>query len=61
MVKEDRSTWKAKYIIRLAQYLDEYSKMIVVTADNVSSRQMQQLRVSLREHAIIMMGKNSMM
>jgi len=51
MVKEDRSTWKAKYTMRLTQYLDEYPKVFVVGADNVGSRQMQKIRVSLRGHA----------
>jgi len=60
-VKEDRSTWKAKYTMRLTQYLDEYPKVFVVGADNVGSRQMQKIRVSLRGHAVIMMGKNTMM
>jgi len=61
MVKEDRSTWKAKYTMRLTQYLDEYPKVFVVGADNVGSRQMQKIRLSLRGHAVIMMGKNTMM
>jgi len=61
MVKEDRSTWKAKYTMRLTQYLDDYPKVFVVGADNVGSRQMQKIRVSLRGHAVIMMGKNTMM
>jgi large subunit ribosomal protein LP0 len=61
MVKEDRSTWKAKYTMRLTQYLDEFPKVFVVGADNVGSRQMQKIRVSLRGHAVIMMGKNTMM
>jgi large subunit ribosomal protein LP0 len=61
MVKEDRTTWKAKYTMRLTQYLDEYPKAFIVGADNVGSRQMQKIRVSLRGHAVIMMGKNTMM
>jgi len=61
MVKEDRSTWKAKYTMRLTQCLDEYPKAFVVGADNVGSRQMQKIRVSLRGHAVLMMGKNTMM
>jgi large subunit ribosomal protein LP0 len=61
MVKEDRSTCKAKYTMRLTQYLDEYPKVFIVGADNVGSRQMQKIRVSLRGHAVIMMGKNTMM
>ena len=35
--------------------------MLIVNADNVSSRQMQQIRVSLRNKAVIMMGKNTTM
>jgi len=61
MVKEDRSTWKAKYTMRLTQYLDEYPKCFIVGADNVGSRQMQKIRISLRGHAVILMGKNTMM
>ncbi|CAF3370650.1 unnamed protein product [Rotaria socialis] len=61
MVKEDRSTWKAKYVMRLTQYLDEYPKVLVVGADNVGSCQMQKIRVSLRGHAVILMGRNTMM
>jgi large subunit ribosomal protein LP0 len=61
MVKEDRSTWKAKYTMRLTQYLDVYPKAFVVGADNVGSRQMQKIRLSLRGHAVILMGKNTMM
>ena len=61
MVKEDRSTWKAKYTMRLTQYLDEFPKIFVVGADNVGSRQMQKIRLSLRGHGVIMMGKNTMM
>jgi len=60
-VKEDRSTWKAKYTMRLTQYLDEYPKVFIVGADNVGSRQMQKIRLSLRGHAVILMGKNTMM
>jgi len=41
--------------------LDEYPKVFIVGADNVGSRQMQKIRVSLRGHAVIMMGKNTMM
>ncbi|CAF3870833.1 unnamed protein product [Rotaria sp. Silwood1] len=60
MVKKDHSTWKAKYTMRLTQYLAEYPTLFVVGADNVGSRQMQKIRVSLRGHAVIMMGKNTM-
>jgi len=41
--------------------LDEYPKCFVVGADNVGSSQMQKIRISLRGHAIVLMGKNTMM
>jgi len=41
--------------------LDEYPKCFVVGADNVGSRQMQKIRIALRGHAIVLMGKNTMM
>merc|ERR1711981_1386198 len=33
----------------------------MVEADNVGSKQMQQIRMSLRGHAVVLMGKNTMM
>jgi large subunit ribosomal protein LP0 len=41
--------------------LDEYPKAFIVGADNVGSKQMQQIRISLRGSAIVLMGKNTMM
>jgi len=61
MVKEDRTQWKAKYFISLASKLKDYPKCFVVGVDNVRSKQMQQIRTSLRGHAEIVMGKNTMM
>ncbi|XP_052250474.1 60S acidic ribosomal protein P0-like [Dreissena polymorpha] len=61
MVKEDKSTWKANYFVKIAHLLDEYPKAFIVNADNVGSRQMQQIRTALRGHAIVLMGKNTMM
>ncbi|KFB37344.1 hypothetical protein ZHAS_00004637 [Anopheles sinensis] len=43
------------------QLLDEYPKCFIVGADNVGSRQMQTIRMSLRGTAIVLMGKNTMM
>jgi large subunit ribosomal protein LP0 len=61
MVKGDRAKWKADYFMRLAQLLDEYPRCFIVGVDNVGSKQMQQIRASLRGHAEILMGKNTMM
>lgn len=41
--------------------MDEYPKCFIVGADNVGSKQMQQIRISLRGHAVVLMGKNTMM
>jgi len=61
MVKEDRSTWKSNYFLKITSLFDEYPKAFIVNADNVGSKQMQQIRQSLRGRAIILMGKNTMM
>merc|ERR1712156_987957 len=61
MVKEDKATWKANYFLKLVQLFDEYPKCFMVNADNVGSKQMQQIRMSLRGNAVVLMGKNTMM
>jgi len=60
MVREDRTAWKAKYFTKLAELFDEYPRCFIVGVDNVGSKQMQQIRVSLRGHAIVLNGKNTM-
>merc|ERR1712083_807535 len=61
MVREDKASWKANYFTKIVQLLDEYPKCFLVEADNVGSKQMQQIRISLRGHAVVLMGKNTMM
>jgi large subunit ribosomal protein LP0 len=61
MVKEGRNEWKNKYFEKMIHLLDEYPKCFIVGADNVGSSQMQKIRISLRGHAVILMGKNTMM
>lgn len=41
--------------------MDEYPKCFIVGADNVGSRQMQHIRMSLRGNGVVLMGKNTMM
>jgi len=60
MVKEDRNTWKAQYFTNLIEKFEEYPKCFIVGVDNVRSKQMQQIRASLRGSAELMMGKNTM-
>jgi large subunit ribosomal protein LP0 len=59
MGREDRATWKANYFTKLIELLDTYQKVFMVTVDNVSSKQMQQIRISLRGRATLLMGKNT--
>lgn len=61
MVKGDRSTWKANYFTRFIDLLDEYPRCFIVGADNVGSKQMQQIRIALRGTGVVLMGKNTMM
>lgn len=61
MVKGDRAEWKANYFLKIHRLLEEYPRIFIVGADNVRSKQMQQIRVSLRGIAEILMGKNTMM
>lgn len=61
MVREDRTTWKSNYFLKIIQLLEEYPKLFIVGADNVGSKQMQQIRIALRGHAVVLMGKNTMM
>jgi len=60
MVREDRTTWKSNYFLKLVQLLDEYPKCFIVGVDNVGSKQMQQIRISLRGTGVVLMGKNTM-
>jgi len=60
MVREDKTSWKANYFLKLTQLLDEYPKCFIVGVDNVGSKQMQQIRQSLRNDAVLLMGKNTM-
>ena len=47
MVKVDRRTWKGQYFVRLEKLVQDFPKCIVVTVDNVGSKQMQQIRFVL--------------
>jgi len=53
---------KAKYFVRVQELIQTYSKLFVVSVDNVGSLQMQQIRLALRPlDTILLMGKNTMM
>lgn len=60
MVKGDKRKWKANFFEKLTSLLNEYSKAFLVGIDNVGSKQMQQIRQSMRDEAVILIGKNTM-
>jgi len=51
---------KEEYFPKLTQLCNEYNKVFIVTADNVGSTQMQQIRLALRGTGVVLMGKNTM-
>jgi len=55
--KADR---KKNYWTRLVALLEEYNRVLIVTADNVGSNQMQKIRKAMRGKAVLLMGKNTM-
>nr|AHW80376.1 ribosomol protein P0L10e [Cerebratulus lacteus] len=64
MVKEDRATWKSNYFMKIIRLLDEFPRCLIVSADNVGSKQMQHIRAALRQEeseSVILFGKNTMM
>jgi len=61
MPREGKAEWKANYFTKLTTLLEEYPKCFIVGADNVGSKQMQEIRIALRGKATVMMGKNTMM
>uniref|UniRef100_A0A4X2LR94 Large ribosomal subunit protein uL10 n=1 Tax=Vombatus ursinus TaxID=29139 RepID=A0A4X2LR94_VOMUR len=61
MPREHKVTWKSNYFLNIIQLLDDYPKCFIVGADNVGSKQMQQIWMSLCGKAVVLMGKNTMM
>jgi large subunit ribosomal protein LP0 len=61
MVKVDRKVWKANYFTKIKSFLAEFKRILVVEADNVGSKHLQNIRLKLRGRAEILMGKNTMM
>jgi large subunit ribosomal protein LP0 len=45
MLREGRATWKSNYFLKIIQLLGDYPKCFIVGADNVGSKQMQQIRM----------------
>lgn len=52
---------KAEYFGRMEDLLEKYTKIFIVSCDNVGSKQFQQIRIALRGKGTVLMGKNTMM
>ena len=59
--KPTKAEKKVAYDQKLCQLLYEYSQILIASADNVGSNQLQGIRKGLRGHSIVLMGKNTMM
>jgi len=59
--KEEITAKKLNYITKVQRLLEEYPRFLVVTCDNIGSKLMQRIRLSLRpKGAIVLMGKNTL-
>jgi len=55
------SVKKQKYSAHLAELLTSHSHVLIADANNVGSKQLQDIRASLRGKATVLMGKNTQM
>uniref|UniRef100_A0AC34FF02 60S ribosomal protein L10P insertion domain-containing protein n=1 Tax=Panagrolaimus sp. ES5 TaxID=591445 RepID=A0AC34FF02_9BILA len=60
MGAKNKSVWKKNYFDRLKTLFDEYPQFLIVGFENVGSKQMQEIRIAMRGHGEILMGKNTM-
>ncbi|TYI63006.1 hypothetical protein E1A91_D10G290100v1 [Gossypium mustelinum] len=60
-VKPSKADKKIAYDAKLCQLLDEYTQILIAAADNVGSKQLQNIRKGLRGDSVVLMGKNTMM
>jgi large subunit ribosomal protein LP0 len=59
-IKRTKAEKKIAYDKKLCSLLDEYSKVLIAAADNVGSKQLQEIRKGLRGDSIVLMGKNTL-
>ncbi|KAL8137834.1 hypothetical protein V2J09_003835 [Rumex salicifolius] len=59
--KATKAEKKIAYDAKLCQLLDDFSQILVASADNVGSNQLQNIRHGLRGDSVVLMGKNTMM
>jgi len=51
---------KQAFFTKLNKLIEDYTKVLIVGADNVGSHHMQTIRKALRGKAVLLMGKNTM-
>jgi len=61
VAKVDPMDKKRKFFARLRQYLQTYSKILLITVDNVGASHLQRVRKQYRGEAEVLMGKNTLM
>lgn len=59
--KGTKAEKKVVYDKKVCALLEEYTKALVCTADNVGSKQMQNIRAGLRPDSLVLMGKNTLL
>merc|ERR1719453_1181044 len=60
MPKLDKKQKKQVYFTKLIDLITNCSDVLIVHADYVGSKQLQQIRIQLRGKAEVLMGKNTM-
>lgn len=59
--KEEITSKKLNYIAKVQRLLEEYPRFLIVTCDNIGSKLMQKIRLSLRPvGGVVLMGKNTL-
>ncbi|CAO2186826.1 unnamed protein product [Urochloa humidicola] len=59
-IKRTKAEKKQAYDRKLCSLLDEYTKVLIALADNVGSKQLQDIRRGLRGDSVVLMGKNTL-
>jgi large subunit ribosomal protein LP0 len=58
---QKRKVRKGKYKTKFEKLIGEYKNVMVIGIDNVGSNQLQKIRTALRNKAVVIMGKNTLM
>ncbi len=61
VVKVDPQVKKRAFFERLTRYLQTYSKVLIITVDNVGANHLQRVRKQYRGQAEVLLGKNTLM